>query len=104
MQERYLIVYENGEFIECADMDFSAYQKGKKVNAHFRFRADSLKAYSDIELFNAEGEFIDSCFVSSKWENVNTETPLQAPRDSHGSSPTRHRRLWRNSLEEFRRS
>ena len=73
MKEKYLIVYENGEVSWCENVDFSLLNKGEKVNAHFLFKAESRKAYSDIELYDENDEFIDSCFVSYKWENVNAE-------------------------------
>ena len=74
MQEAYLIVYEDGNVCERASMDFTQLEKGEKVNVHFLFKTESGKPYSDIELHDTEGELIDSCFVSYKWENVNVET------------------------------
>ncbi len=74
MQDGYLIVYEDGGVSERAHIDFSNFQKSEKVNAHFLFQTESKKAYSDIELYDATEEYIDSCFVSHKRENVNAET------------------------------
>ena len=74
MQEKYLIVYEDGCFCESEVMDFTAFQQKEKVFVHFLFKTEGYKAYSDIELYDVDGELIDSCFVSYKWENVNAET------------------------------
>ena len=70
---KYLIVYENGETLWRDDTDLSAFSRGDNVGLHFRLRADSKKDYSDVEIYSDDGEFIDSCFVSCKWENVNAE-------------------------------
>ena len=74
MQEMYLIVYEDGRVYEHASIDFSTLKKNEKENVHFLFKAESKKAYSDIELYDENDGFIDSCFISYKWENVNVET------------------------------
>ena len=73
MQEGYLIVCEDGTFSSCEKVNFSQMQALEKVNAHFLFRAESRRPYSEIELYTIEDEFVDSCFVSSKWEHINAE-------------------------------
>ena len=75
MANRYLIVYENGRFYEKEHLDFSLLDKAKadKVNVHFRFKTETKKPYSEIELYDENGSLVDSCFVSHKWENVNAE-------------------------------
>lgn len=73
MQESFIVVYEDGETIEREFVDITGLKRGEKVNAHFLFKAESRKPYSDIELNSDTGEFIDSCFVSYKKENVNAE-------------------------------
>lgn len=78
MQEGYLIVYEDGGFCERASVDFTAFEQLERVNAHFLFKTESKKPYADMELHDTDGELIDSCFVSHKWENVNVETVCYA--------------------------
>lgn len=73
MQESYLILCEDGSFYPCAEFDVAQYQSTGKVSVSFLFKAESRKAYSDMELYGQDGEFIDSCFVSYKWENVTAE-------------------------------
>ena len=74
MQQQYLIVYEDGSSCERASVDFTSFEQGEKVNVHFLFKTESKKPYADMELHDVDGELIDSCFVSHKWENVNVET------------------------------
>jgi hypothetical protein len=74
MQERYIIVYEDGAYFEREEVDFSRFEKAERVNAHFRFQTESRKPYSDIDLFDAWDGYIDSSFVSHKREHINTET------------------------------
>ena len=73
MAGRYLFIYENGVFYEGEISDFPTWKKGEKINLHFCLKTESRKSYSDIELYDEAGEYIDSCFFSHKWENVNAE-------------------------------
>ena len=74
MQEGYIIIYEDGTVCPRADIDFSTLSQGERVNVSFLFKAESRKPYSDVELYDEKGGFIDSCFVSCKWEHVNAES------------------------------
>ena len=74
MKQNYCIIYEDGTFYDSDCIDVSKLTKLEKVTAHFQLKTESRKPYADMELYDENGAFIDSCFVSHKWENVNLET------------------------------
>ena len=72
----YLLAYENGEYGFERSVDLQNFKKTGMAIVHLQIKTQNAYAYSLSELYSVNGEFVDSCFVTGKWENVNFETEI----------------------------
>ena len=72
----YLITYENGNYVFEESLRSAPVKQGERCVVHMQIKTQNTHPYSLSELYAFDGEFVDSCFVTGLWENVNFEAEI----------------------------